>query len=292
MTSKSGLSKAYLSSGKIFEQVSMRASPGLLEQLRATKPSDIVVVKGVHDHIEKLLDTIKIPYTLIDVEEVPGYNGGRVMFVNCKSYETGVPTKAIRNFVEGGGRLVTTDWAVDFVAKTFPGRVKKTKKTIDDVVEIQCHTDIARRFIGLNYAQCHPKWWLEGSSDVYEIGQGVIPIITSEEMKNKYGQPYVAVGFAEGRGEVFHFISHLELQRTHLRTKEDKGDLEEFLTKMKATKTADMEDATVAELEAAYSTLNTLAHLCIPVPILNTAMKSVVVSDKGGSSVKKSVKLA
>lgn len=284
------MEKAYASSGKIFEQVSLRQSPGMLEQLRAVKPGEIIVVSGDYDHIEKLLDTLKVPYAIIGSEKVNNYNGGRVMFVNCKAYDTGAPVKGARQFVDEGGRLVATDWAQTLVAKAFPGRLKKVKETTNDVVEVQCNTDIARRFLGLNYAQCHPKWWLEGASHVYDIGNGVTPLITSQEMEAKYGKPYIAVGFAEGKGEVFHFISHLELQRTQLRTKADKGSLDAFLEKMKIEKVDGLEEAHVAELEAAFSTLNTLAHLCVPTPILNTGMKSVTIA--GSKTVPKSMPLA
>jgi len=277
--------KVYETSGKIFEQVSIKTQPAMYEQLKAIKPGEIVVVSGVHDHIEKLLPTIKAPFDLIEFGDIASHNGGRVMFVNCATYSS-APKKSVETFVNEGGRLVTTDWAWSFTSHIFPDKLKFAKKTIDDVVEIECNTDIARRLIGLNYSQCHPKWWLEGSSDIYDIGQGVIPLITSEEMKEKYGKPYVAVGFTSGKGEVIHFISHLELQRTQLRSKADVGDLDDFLAKMKAVKSEDMEEAKVAELEAAYSTLNTLAYLCIPMPLLNTSMKSIMVS--GGKSAMKS----
>lgn len=288
------MKSAYVTSGKVFEQVSRLHNPGLLDQIRDGNPKDIVVVQGTYDHVERLLDTIKVPYTQIDSNQIASYNGGRVMLVNCCSRYGAVESSASKKlkdsvsaFVNGGGRLVTTDWAIGLVEKTFPGKVEKKAKTTDDVVEVQAHTDIARRFLGLNYAQCHPKWWLEGSSDIYTIGQGVVPIITSDEMKEKYGQPYVAVGFAEGKGEVFHFISHMELQRTKLATKEDKGSLDDFLKKMKVSKTADMEDAKVAELEAAFSSLNTLAHLCSPVPIVNSNMKSTYVGSSVGAAKSK-----
>lgn len=285
MKSKSLTNKVYETSGKIFEQVSIKANPAMYEQLRAVKGGEIVVVKGTYDHIEKLLDTIKVPYDLISMDQVKTYNGGRVMFVNCAPWgadydgegEGKIPKKTIETFVSEGGRLITTDWSLSVITTTFPKKLKKIKDISDDVVEIQCHTDLVRRFVGLNYAQCHPKWWLEGSSHLYDILDGVTPIITSDEMEEKYGKPYVVVGFTHDRGEVFHFISHLELQRTHLRTKSDEAGLDEFLKKMKAVKTADMDEAKLAELEAAYSTLNTLACLCIRTPILNTSMKSILV---------------
>ena len=294
------MKSAYITSGKIFEQVSKLHNPGLLDQIRDGNPREIVVVNGTYDHVEKLLDTIKVPYTMIDSSQIASYNGGRVMLVNCKSYgnigaafddeNQGLPKKlkeGVKGFVAEGGRLVTTDWALGLVQKTFPGKVNYKSSTSDEVVEIQAHTDIARRFLGLNYAQCHPKWWLEGSSYLFDIGQGVVPIITSQEMKDKHGLPYVAVGFAEGKGEVFHFISHMELQRTKLASKEDKGSLDDFLKKMKVSKTADMEDAKVAELEAAFSSLNTLAHLCSRVPILNSNMKSTYLGSSAGAAKSK-----
>lgn len=284
------LDKAYKTSGKIFEQVTKRTSPALAEQLARIEAGEIVVVHGVHDHVETLLDTIKIPYHMISPGEVDTYNGGRVLFVNCRGYnESGVPVEAVQEFVSGGGRLVTTDWALAFAAKCFPNRLFRTATTGDDVVEIQAPTDLARRFLGLNYAQCHPKWWLEGSSHVYKIGQGVTELITSAEMKAKYGQPYIAVGFPEGAGEVFHFISHLELQRTHLRTKADAGTLDEFLAKMQVGRSDEMEDASIAELEAAYSTLNTVAQLCSRLPLLGGSGNSQLFSPSTGA---KSTRLA
>ncbi|HLC55214.1 MAG TPA: hypothetical protein VJJ75_01640 [Candidatus Nanoarchaeia archaeon] len=283
------MKSAYATTARIFEQVSMRMQPGMYEQLKAIQPNDIVVVKGQYDHIEKLMDTLKVPYALIDPSEIATHNGGRVMLVNCITYEPSPKReKAVKAFVEQGGRLVTTDWAVGLVERVFPGKLVKAGKTGDDVVEINCNTDLSRIFMGMSYAQCHPKWWLESSSDLYTIGKEVLPVITSEEMQEKYGNDTVVAGFAAGRGEVFHFISHLELQRTKQKTKQDSEGLEQFLEKMGAQRTVDMEDATFAELEAAYSTLNTLAHLCVPTPLINSDMKSVSIgkTQKAGMTSK------
>lgn len=280
----SKMDSAYKTTGAIFAQVSTRQSPGLMEELRAIQPGEITVVGGTYDHIEKLMDTLKVPYTLIDSAQMATHNGSRVMLVNCKEYGSSGPRKAVQDFVSEGGRLVTTDWALSLVSHAFPGKLSKVKHTVDDVVEIQCPTDIARQWTGQNYAQCSPKWWLEGSSHIFDVGQGVVPLITSEEMKDKYGKPYVAVGFTHGRGEVFHFISHLELQRTKHKTEADSAGLDTYLAKMGVEKTDEMEDAKVAELEAAFSTLNTLAHLCRRTPILGSSGKSVMSTTSSGTS--------
>jgi len=283
------MKSAYDTSGKIFQQVSMRYQPGLLEQLQSIDKQDIIVVQGTYDHVEKLLDTIKVPYTMISPDSISSHNGGRVMFVNCRSYDGSLAKKTkdvVTNFVEEGGRLITTDWSLGFVNKIFPGKFNHTTNTSDDVVEIKCPTDLGRKFIGMNYAQCRPKWWLEGSSHIYSVGEGVTPIITSDEMSSKYGQGTVVAGFTKEKGEVFHFISHLELQRTQLRSKEDKGSLDEFLKKMQVEKTAEMDDATVAELEAAYSTLNTVAYLCLSAPLLTESMNSISLKPKPSDALK------
>ncbi|MEK6961231.1 MAG: hypothetical protein AABX47_08740 [Nanoarchaeota archaeon] len=271
------MKSAYKSSGAIFEQVSKMHSPGMYEQLKAVKPGEITVVRGTYDHIELLMDTLKVNYQLIEPEEMGSKDLGRVALVNCRTYGNGKSVDAARKFVSGGGRLVTTDWALSLVTHAFPDRLAKTStETSDDVVEVQCASNVGSKLLGLHYSQCHPKWWLEGSSHIYTIKKDVVSIITSPEMKTKYGQPYVAVGFNEGDGDVYHFISHLELQRTHLRTEADKGGLEDFLAKMDAKKTTVMEDCSVAELEAAFSTLNTLAYLCLPGPLLDKEIKPML----------------
>ncbi|MBI1968439.1 hypothetical protein HYS49_00870 [Candidatus Woesearchaeota archaeon] len=287
--------KTYKTTGAIFQQASRLYQPGVLDNLQRIELGEIVVVQGQYDHVDVLLDTINVPYASISPAEIGSHNGGRVMYVNCASYGAleKKTKEGVASFVADGGRLVSTDWSIGLVMEVFPGKLKRTAKTSDDVVEIQCPTDLARRFIGMNYAQCKPQWWLEGSSDIYDIvGEGVTPIITSEEMEEKYGKPYVAVGFPQGKGEVLHFISHLELQRTRQKTKEHQGSLDDFLKKMKVEKTPEMDDATVAELEAAYSTLNTVAHLCLPVPVLDTSGKSVYFGSAKAAGGAKSMKLA
>ena len=79
------------------------------------------------------------------------------------------------------------------------------------------------------------------------------------------------------------------MQRTRHKSKEDKKCLEDFLKKMQVERTPEMEDAKLAELEAAYSTLNTLAYLSIPAPLLETQMKSVMIEKSTGGLKSKSL---
>ncbi len=278
------MKSAYRTSGAIFDQVSKLHQPGLRAELDSLQ-GEIIVVKGDHDRVEELLDTIKVPYALIDSNELASYNGGRVFFVNCRRYDgvNAATKESVQERVAHGGRLITSDWSLSLTERVFPGKLHKTASTSDDVVELQCETDIARKLVGLNYAQCSPQWWLEVSSDVYSIGKEVTPLLTSREMQAKYGQPYVAVGFTHGRGEALHFISHFVLQRTKQKGKEKSAGLDDFLQKVQVERTPEMDDATLAELEAAYSSLNTVAYLCLRAPLLDTSMKSVLASSAAGS---------
>ncbi len=281
-----GISEAYNTSGKIFTAVSQRYQPQLADQIRAIEEGDVTVVRGTYDHIEKLLDKIKVPYATINSEEITPSLQTKVLFVNCKEYSSAPETQVVatKKYVENGGRLVSTDWALSLVERAFPGTITKTNSTGgNESVEVEALSMVGQTLIGLNYAQCHPQWFLESGSYVYTHGKNVTPIITSDAMNERYGSPNIAVGFRAGSGEVIHFISHLEAQQTKLKHKSDKEGLDEFLSKMKVEKTDDMEEAKLAELEAAYSTLNTVAHLCVRTPLLGSGdFKSVMAA---GSSI-------
>jgi len=289
------MNSAYKTTAKIFEHMTRLRNAPLAAQLKAIKKGELVVVEGDHDHIELLLDKMKLPYHLMQSDDLAEQMPGRVMFVNCRNYDLGGDNekKAVRNFASRGGRVVSTDWSLSLISQAFPGHLYKTdEETEDDVVEIRPQTNLARQFIGLDYTQCHPKWWLEGSSHIYRINKNkVIDLFTSGEMKDRYGQNHVAVAFPYQAGEVFHFISHLELQRTNQRTSQDKGSLDDFLKKIELRTLGELgADVNFAELEAAYSTLNTLAYLCAPAPLLTPVSydgKSVLSKKAGsGSSVK------
>ena len=158
------LKDAYNTSGKIFAAVSQRFQPGLYDQLQAIEKGEITVVRGQYDHVEKLLETLKVPYEIIDRNKLEDSPQTRVLLVNCATYDS-VPaktTKYVKDFVHGGGRLVTTDWAVGLLNKVFPGKLTFTGKTGDEVVEVLPSTELGQKLIGLNYAQCHHQWWLDG----------------------------------------------------------------------------------------------------------------------------------
>lgn len=246
------------------------AREGKEQELKDIREGDhkIVVVSGQYDSIESILSTLGAPYTLIsEMEANNGDNsleGADAVFVNCcGGHLDHNGLSKIKEYVNNGGKLITTDWAVkNVIEKVFPGTIRYTgRNTSDDVVVIQPQGDLGKRLIGLDYEGAEPKWWLENSSYIIDIENKAIvaPIIMSEELKEKYGSPYVAVVFPYGKGAVMHFVSHLKAQRTEARNKRDLGNAQDFsrMTKTVVYKSVP-QDVTVSGLETGYSSLKTV----------------------------------
>ena len=117
----------------------------------------------------------------------------------------------MRRFVEQGGSLFTTDWALRHVLEpAFPGVVSyNDRPTADAVVRVEV-ADHDNPFLkGAMEDGDDPLWWLEGSSYpiVIEDPDRVQVLIRSAELRDQWGEDPVAIAFAHGEGEVFHMIS-------------------------------------------------------------------------------------
>jgi len=228
----------------------------------------IVVVSGQYDSIESILSTLGVPYNLVSEFEVNNgdysFEEADAVFINCcGGHLNDKGLSKVKEYVDKGGKLITTDWAVkNVIEKVFPGTIRfNGRQTSDDVVVVEPQGDLGKRLIGLDYEGAEPKWWLEGSSYIIEIENKAIvaPVIMSEELKEKYGSPYVAVVFPYGKGAVMHFVSHLKAQRTEARNKRDLGDAEDFSRLTKTVVYGKVpKNVTVSGLETGYSSLKTV----------------------------------
>lgn len=234
--------------------------------------SPVFVVRGEHDHIEKVLRFLELPFQLVDPLYVNkadfGFGSANTVFVNCagsKLNRTGLTH--IRDYVESGGKLVTTDWAVEHVIQPlFPGTIRRhgSRTTGDEVVEVEPPGDLGAVLLGITEQGLKPKWWLESQSYPIEIDNpaAISVILTSAEMEKRHGTPYIAVAFPYGKGAVLHFVSHLKAQRTETRNARDNEGLGSFLEMTGTVQSPDMDSgATVAGLTAAFSTLHTVATI-------------------------------
>lgn len=118
-----------------------RENPEDITLLDSVKDSDIVCVKGTYDHIHLVLEAIGIPFshvsphTLLNIDLKPE----QTVYVNCPSSFPKEVAIKLRAFVEEGGQLITTDWALQHVLeKAFPGTVRYSgTSTGDEVVAIE-----------------------------------------------------------------------------------------------------------------------------------------------------------
>ena len=229
--------------------------------------SEVIVSKGVHDYIEQVFNGIGLKHNLINPQQFEkiDLDPDKIIFINCPG---NVSSKGLRNlvtFVEKGGFLFTTDWALRHVIEPgFPGYIKyNNRPTSDEVVRVDILAEedpFLQSLIGPND---DPQWWLEGSSYPIEIlnHKEVDILIKSKEIEKKYGESAVFVTFDYGKGKIYHMISHFYLQRAETRTARHAKSGAEYANEKlnmdpyRKEKYMNMgiDDANLSDVEAAYS---------------------------------------
>ena len=229
--------------------------------------SEVIVSEGVHDYIEQVFNGIGLKHNLINPQQFEkiDLDPDKIIFINCPG---NVSSKGLRNlvtFVEKGGFLFTTDWALRHVIEPgFPGYIKyNNRPTSDEVVRVDILAEedpFLQSLIGPND---DPQWWLEGSSYPIEIlnHKEVDILIKSKEIEKKYGESAVFVTFDYGKGKIYHMISHFYLQRAETRTARHAKSGAEYANEKlnmdqyreEKYKNMGIENANLSDVEAAYS---------------------------------------
>ena len=272
------MKKAYQASSKILEKRMEKERPQDLEILKKVKDSSIIIVAGSYDKIEMVLDLIKIPYVLIQPQDVDQIElkTDQILIVNCPGYISEFGLNKIKGFVQKGGFLFTTDWALlNILEKIFPEYVKYNQRpTADDCVRVEV-VDKKNKFLeGLFTGKdADPIWWLESSSyPIIIVDKNKVNIlVSSKEMKEKYGESPIVILFRYGDGgTVLHMTSHYYLQRSELRTKRHKTSAENYVTsEMAFTKEEakeikkDLDDVTLGEAESAYISSQFISNVIV-----------------------------
>ena len=267
--SNEDMKKAYSVSGKALREKMRKDAPLDEKYLNRVNRSDIVVVRGEYDRVQDVLNAMELPHMKINPREVDQvkFNPSQVVFINCPGSLSREGITRIRNFVEEGGFLVTTDWALrNVIEPGFPGIIRYNEKpTKDDVVRIEIVDDGHKFLEGLLSSDEDPQWWLEGSSYPIEIldKENVEVLITSKEMKDKYGEAPIAVSFNHGKGSVFHIVSHYYLQRSELRTERHKMAATDYFAEKGVAAEAAMEDVSLGLAESAYTSASFVSKVII-----------------------------
>lgn len=86
----------------------------------------VIVVPGTYDHIHQVLASLKIPFKTVQQTELLTYPlrpKDQTVYVNCADSFPPEAAHRLRQFVNDGGQLITTDWALKNVLEVAFGEV-------------------------------------------------------------------------------------------------------------------------------------------------------------------------
>lgn len=251
--------------------------PRDFELLSSVEKADVIVIHGSMDRVQDVLSAVGVPHLLIQPHELDqiDLNARQLVMVNCPGNMTPTAVEKLRKFVNAGGFLYTTDWAlVNVLQIGFPGFVEYNgTPTQNDVVEVQILEKDSNFLTHLKLGGEDPKWWLEGSSYPIRIvnRKAVQVLVGSTEMGKKYGDTPIAITFPYGDGRVLHIASHFYLQQNELRSERDKVAGSTFIQdsalpaasvqKLKDSDT--LKDVSAGDLQSAYSTQQMTTNLVV-----------------------------
>lgn len=198
---------------------------------RAAATSNVWVLRGAYDQAEKVLRALEIAHDEIEdggleTRAIP--SSVRVLIVNCSGRAVTAETqRRIAEWVDAGGHLLTTDWALERVLERgFPGTLARLQRGERDVVT-KDETVAVRVLTGRGLAEGvagdggATRWWLEDSSVPFTITAGLPAeiLVRSDDLDRRYGPEAaaVAVTFPYGRGRVLHMLGHVFQQEGNLR---------------------------------------------------------------------------
>jgi len=197
--------------------------PENIKLLAEIDDKSVIVVSGSADKIETVFSAIKMPHKLVSPEAFMNINlvAEQTVYINCHTtaYPSGIHDK-IRNFVNSGGQLITTDWSLNTILQqAFPGFVKwDNKSTADQIVNITMNAEDKDEI--LQGFKNEKVWWLAGGSHPITVADPhkVAVLITSAELEKLFpGCGSVLVRFEYGKGVIYHMISHFHLQHSSTR---------------------------------------------------------------------------
>lgn len=184
-----------------------RSDVRTLERLGKT---DVIVIRGSSDKVERVLKAIQIEHKIIKLEQFDDFklNPSSVLVLNCNGNrefsEAGL--KKLDDFVSKGGYMFSSDWQLkNTLEKVFPktiafgGKTKRTEKGEEEVVPIvpavPNHAYMRDVFPLSTIEQAGFCWKVDSTSHLIKIldQRVVIPLIACKELYP--GNPFMAVTF-------------------------------------------------------------------------------------------------
>ena len=267
--------------GKLARARLKRVSPGESAFLEKLDGSEVLVVPGRMDNLEEVLDNASIPYHTVFAEtfqSVPLHPLKNIVMINCpgEGFDA-AGLKRLVKFVNAGGWVITTDWAIRSVLeKAFPGIIRAAPRDTDEECVPVRMQDTSHPFLAGVFDPARPPLWsLDLDSFPIEIvkPRAVRVLLSSPAMKAKYGHDSIGVIFEQQRGQVFHLTSHFCLQRAPADGPLARLPATQYIEDEIAGRDVpqgvadglkdDLKGVTAAELEAHYTATKMIANVIV-----------------------------
>jgi len=202
--------------------------------IRELTEGDVIVVKGVFDQVEKAVEKLGIPFTLVEREKFATLklNPNQVLIFNC--HKEPLDAKSLENlarFVSAGGYVFTSDWELrNILMRSFPGvfvakaQIPEGEVGIIPFLASASHAYLRDVFPKNPYKLAKYKWKIDAASDLLSFApdKGVTPLIFSHELEKEHKLGVVALTFRWDGGLVGH-----AKKRKRKRVRTGKGASEE-----------------------------------------------------------------
>lgn len=197
------------------------------DKLPAFSKGTIVEIKGQWDNSGHILQCYGLPFTRIPASKFASQDlsGTKVIVVNCGAQLDNLAVSRIREFVESGGYLLTTDWALDScLMRAFPGFVQcngySTDNSIVDAVVVDQDPVL------LSGLPQYATWKLESRSQTVKVlrfnevqvlarskllllqERKELAAILADREEQYLG--ILALTFPYGAGRVLHLVGHFD----------------------------------------------------------------------------------
>ena len=262
-----GMFKAYQIAQEMIKDRLEDVDKEAAKELDSVGENEVIVARGAYDFIERVFSKMGMPHKVVEPSAFEAFapSPEQIVFLNCPGNIDREGVGNLVNFVEKGGFLFTTDWALKHVIEPgFPGTLRYNgNATGDEVVRVEIDSKEDPFLKSLIGEGDDPQWWIEGSSYPIEVLEKdrVEVLVRSKEVKDRYGESPIFACFNHGEGKVYHMISHFYLQRTETRTERHRQSSSDYMSeklRMSPGRTAKYammgaNDSTLGEVESAYS---------------------------------------
>ncbi|MBK9384620.1 MAG: HEAT repeat domain-containing protein [Planctomycetes bacterium] len=179
---------------------------------------DVVVLESRGDHMELLLERLKIAHRRTRASAVPlcGLHQEALFFSNCTGELEAGDIEPLAWFVRVGGMLFGSCWALEeTIARIHPGVVRRfaTREQVMDDVRATAVEPESPYLRGVFPAGTTPIYHLEGAYliEVLDPERAEV-LIDSPDAAERHGCGNLAAWFRSGHGVILDSVNHFDLQ--------------------------------------------------------------------------------